>query len=167
RGRHGGRRRSLGGHRRRNRPTGPTQSPRGAGEDDRGAARRPGAPATARRRGPGADRAALQPGPDGRAVRECLRRGSRGGAAMRAELVFTTGVGVLAAVGLAMAVGFGLIAGHIAVLFVLSCAIAYLIGRRVALPEERRWLPALLLWAMVAKLIGASFRYWLLFSIYG
>ena len=86
---------------------------------------------------------------------------------MRAELVFTTGVGVLAAVGLAMAVGFGLIAGHIAVLFVLSCAIAYLIGRRVALPEERRWLPALLLWAMVAKLIGASFRYWLLFSIYG
>lgn len=86
---------------------------------------------------------------------------------MKAELVFVTGLGVVASTGLAVAVGLGLIAGHIAVLLIVACALAYLIGRRVALPEERQWLPGLLLGAMVAKLVGASFRYWLLFSIYG
>ncbi|HLU53548.1 MAG TPA: hypothetical protein VK011_08165 [Acidimicrobiia bacterium] len=86
---------------------------------------------------------------------------------MKAGLVLATGLGVVASIGLSLAVGFGLIAGHLAVLFILACVLAYSIGRRVALAEERRWLPGLLVAAMVAKLIGATFRYWLLFSIYG
>lgn len=72
----------------------------------------------------------------------------------------------LLAIGLAMGVALNFIPGHVAVLLVLSCSLAYLIGRRISLPEERSWLPVLLIWAMLAKLVGATFRYLLLFSLY-
>jgi hypothetical protein len=85
---------------------------------------------------------------------------------MRIQMTLLSAVGLLVSVALALAVALGFVPGHIVVLALLSCSAAYLLGRRVARPEERRWLPTLLVWAMVAKLVGATFRYWLLFSIY-
>lgn len=62
-------------------------------------------------------------------------------------------------------IGTGLVDRHLIVMFIAMVAVAYLLGRRVKSREEP-WLPGLLSLGMMAKLVGASVRYYVLVVVY-
>ncbi len=62
--------------------------------------------------------------------------------------------------------GSGLVYPHLAVMAVLWTVLAYQLGRISSVEGDRSWLAPVLALGMVAKLVGASARYFVLFTVY-
>lgn len=84
---------------------------------------------------------------------------------MRFQVVIAAAMAILVAVPLGLLAGSGLVPAQLLVMFAVFSVLAYLMGRRLAGPNER-WLPTLILTALIAKLAGASIRHWVLFGVY-
>lgn len=75
-------------------------------------------------------------------------------------------IGAVIAVPLGLLAGSGVIPRHMLIIGAAVSIAVYSIAVGMAKAEDRRWLPTLLLTALLVKLAGATFRHQILFGVY-
>jgi hypothetical protein len=75
-------------------------------------------------------------------------------------------IGGLIAIPLGLVAGSGVIPRHLLVIAAVVAIGVYSIAVGISKPEDRRWLPTLMLTALLVKLAGATLRHQILFGVY-